>query len=89
MCANETRVMPFIPTKSVARMSMSCFLGNVYTAKSCKGKNRDPDALKLGPVSEGRQPPQKTLALQDSQGLGTGLTTLPWKRLLSRNMKKQ
>jgi hypothetical protein len=46
-----TRVMPFIPTKSVACMSKSWLLGNVYTAKSCKDKKRDPDALKLGLVS--------------------------------------
>jgi len=42
--------MPFIHTKSVACMSTSWLLGNVYTAKSCKGKKRDPDALKLGLV---------------------------------------
>jgi hypothetical protein len=29
-------------------MSTSWLLGNVYKAKSCKGKKRDPDALKLG-----------------------------------------
>jgi hypothetical protein len=28
-------------------------------------------------------------ALQDSKELGMGLTTPPWKRLLSRNLKKQ
>jgi hypothetical protein len=49
--ANKTRVMPFIPAKSVACMSTSWLLGNVYTAKSCKGKMRDPDPLKLGLVS--------------------------------------
>jgi hypothetical protein len=43
--ANKPRVMPFIPTKSAACMSTSWLLGNVYTAKSCKGKKRDPDAL--------------------------------------------
>jgi hypothetical protein len=48
---NKTRVLPFIPTKSVAWMSMSWLLGNVYTAKSCKGKKRDPDGLKLELVS--------------------------------------
>jgi hypothetical protein len=42
--------MLFIPTKSVACMSTSWLLGNVYTAKSCKGKKRDPEALKLGVV---------------------------------------
>jgi hypothetical protein len=47
---NKTRVMPFIPTKSVACMSTSWLLGNAYKAKSCKGKKRDPDALKLGLV---------------------------------------
>jgi hypothetical protein len=36
---NKTRKMPFIPTKSVACMSMSWLLGNVYTAKSCKAKS--------------------------------------------------
>jgi hypothetical protein len=41
----QTRVMPFIPTKSVACMSTSWLLGNVYMAKSCKGKKPDPDAL--------------------------------------------
>jgi hypothetical protein len=41
---NKTQVIPFIPTKSVAYMSWSWLLGNVYTAKSCKGKRRDPDA---------------------------------------------
>jgi hypothetical protein len=45
---NNTAVMPFIPTKSVAGMSTSRLLGNVYTAKSCKGKKLDPDALKIG-----------------------------------------
>jgi hypothetical protein len=48
---NKTRVMPFIPTKSVACMSTSWLLGNVYTAKSCKGEKRAPDALELGLVS--------------------------------------
>jgi hypothetical protein len=47
---NKTRVMPFIPTKSVTCMSASWLLGNVFTAKSYKGKRRDPDALKLGLV---------------------------------------
>jgi hypothetical protein len=46
---NNTQVMPFIPTKSIA--CMSTLLGNVYTAKSCKGKKQDPDTLKLGLVS--------------------------------------
>jgi hypothetical protein len=46
---NRARVMSFIPTKSVACMSTSWLLGNVYMAKSCKGKKRDP--LKLGLVS--------------------------------------
>jgi hypothetical protein len=44
------------PTKSVACMSTSWLLGNVYLAKSCKDKKRAPDALKLGLVSYGRQP---------------------------------
>jgi hypothetical protein len=48
---NNTRVMSFIPTKSVACMSTPWLLGNVYTAKSRKGKKRDPDGLKLGLVS--------------------------------------
>jgi hypothetical protein len=30
--------MPFIPTNSVACVPTSWLLGNVYTAKSCKGK---------------------------------------------------
>jgi hypothetical protein len=34
-------------SKSVAYMSTSWLLGNVYTAKSIKVKKRDPDALKL------------------------------------------
>jgi hypothetical protein len=46
----RSRVMPFIPTKYVACMSTLWLLGNVYTAKSCKGKKRDPDSLKLGLV---------------------------------------
>jgi hypothetical protein len=29
-------------------MSTSWLLGNVYTPKSCKGKKRDPDVLKIG-----------------------------------------
>jgi hypothetical protein len=82
---NKTPVMPFIPTKSVACMSKSWLLGNIYTAKACTGKKRDPDALKLGLVSEGRQPWQKTSALQDSRGLGVGLTTPPWKRLVTKS----
>jgi hypothetical protein len=49
-CTNKIRVMLFIPIKSVTYMSTSWLLGNVYTAKSCKGKKRDPDALKLGLV---------------------------------------
>jgi hypothetical protein len=48
---NKTRVMPFTPTKSFAFMSTSLLLGNVYTAKSCEGKKRDPGALKLRQVS--------------------------------------
>jgi hypothetical protein len=52
---DKTRVMPFISTKSVACMSTSWLLGNVYTAKSCKSKKRDNDALKLGLLSYWRQ----------------------------------
>ena len=48
---NKTRVKPDIPTKSYTCMSTSRLLGNVYTAKSCKGKKRVPDALKSGLVS--------------------------------------
>jgi hypothetical protein len=48
---NKTLVMPFIPTKSVACMSTSWLLGNVYTAKSCKGKKAKSWLLKLGLVS--------------------------------------
>jgi hypothetical protein len=48
---NKTRVMPFIPTKSIACMSTSWLLGNVYTAKSSKSEKRGLDALKLGLVS--------------------------------------
>jgi hypothetical protein len=43
--------MSFIPTKSIERMSTSWLLGNIYMAKSYKGKKRDPDTLKLGLVS--------------------------------------
>jgi hypothetical protein len=46
---NKTRVMPFIATKSVACMSTSWLLGNVYTAVM-QGQKRDPDTLKLGLV---------------------------------------
>jgi hypothetical protein len=76
---NKTRIMPFISTKSVACMSTSWLQGKVYTAKSCKGKKRVPDALNLGLVSYGRQPWQKTSALQDSRGLGMGLKPHPGK----------
>jgi hypothetical protein len=48
---NKTRVMPFIPTKSVACISTSWLLGNVYTTKSCKGKENEVNAIKLGLVS--------------------------------------
>jgi hypothetical protein len=48
---NKTRVMSFIATKSVACMSTSWLLDNVYTAKACKDKKRDPDALEFGLVS--------------------------------------
>jgi hypothetical protein len=47
---NKTQVMPFFPTKSVACISTSWLLGNIYTAKLCKGKKQEPDALKLGLV---------------------------------------
>jgi hypothetical protein len=60
--------MLFIPTKSVACLSTSWLLENFYTAKSCKGNQRDPDALILG---------QKISAFQDSRGLGVGLITPP------------
>jgi hypothetical protein len=82
---DKTRVMPFIPTKSVACMSTSWLLDNVYTAKSCKDTKPDPDALKLGLVGYERLPWQKTLALQDSRGLDVGLTTPPWKRLVTKS----
>ena len=48
---NKTRVEPDIPTKSYTCMSTSWLLGNVYTAKSCKGEKRVPYALKSGLVS--------------------------------------
>jgi hypothetical protein len=41
---------PFNPTKSYAGMSTPWSLGNVYTAESCKGEERVPDAVKWGPV---------------------------------------
>jgi len=43
--------MPDIPTKSYTCMSASWLLGNIYTAKSCMGEKRVPDASKLGLVS--------------------------------------
>jgi hypothetical protein len=43
----KTRVMPFIPTKSVACMSTSWLLGNVYSLSHAKAKKRGPDAFKL------------------------------------------
>jgi hypothetical protein len=52
---NKTPVMPFIPTKSVACMSTSWLLGNVYMTKPCKGEKQDPDTLKFGLVGYGRQ----------------------------------
>jgi hypothetical protein len=76
---NKTRIMSFISTESVACMSTSWLQGKVYTAKSCKGKKRVHDALNLGLVSYGRQPWQKTSALQDSRGLGMGLKPHPGK----------
>jgi len=53
MCGyfGKTRVKPDIPTKSYTCMSTSWLLGNVYTAKSCKGEKRVTDALKSGLVS--------------------------------------
>jgi hypothetical protein len=51
MCTIKTRVMPSIPTKSDACTSMLWLLDNVFTAKSCKGEKRVPDAFKLGPTS--------------------------------------
>jgi hypothetical protein len=53
---NKTRVMPLIPTKSVACMSTSWLLGSVYMAKSCKGKKRDPDPDRKHWPSLGWQP---------------------------------
>jgi hypothetical protein len=50
--------MLFIPTKSVACMSTSWLLGNVYTAKSCKGEKRDPDALRETTLTENIGPSQ-------------------------------
>jgi len=44
-------ILPDIPTKSYTCMSTSWLLGNVYTAKSCRGEQRAPDTLKLGLVS--------------------------------------
>jgi hypothetical protein len=38
---------------------MSWLLGNVYTAKPCKGKKRDLDALKLGLSATGDNPDRK------------------------------
>jgi hypothetical protein len=86
---NKTRAMPFIPTKSVACMPTSWLLGNVYTAKSSKGKKQDPDALKCWTIQLKQITWQKTSALRNNWGLGVGLTTTPWKRILSRNLKKQ
>jgi hypothetical protein len=48
---SKTRVKWDIPAKSHTFMSTSSLLDNVYTAKSCKGGKRVPDALKLGLVS--------------------------------------
>jgi hypothetical protein len=39
------------PTKSDACKSTSWLLGNVFTAQSCKGEKRVPDAFKLGLTS--------------------------------------
>jgi hypothetical protein len=56
MYTNKARVMPFIPTKSVACMSTSWFMGNVYMAKSCKGKKQDPDTLNWDQSAKGDNP---------------------------------
>jgi hypothetical protein len=82
---NKSRVMPFIPTESVACMSTSWLLGDIYTANSCRGKKRDLDALKFGLLSWGRQPWWKTSALQVSCVLGVGLTMPSWKRLVTKS----
>jgi hypothetical protein len=88
MCTIKTRVMPSIPTKSDTCTSTSSLLGNVFTAKSCKGEKRVPDAFKLGPTSEGRQPRHKTLVLQNSWGLGVRLTTPPYKTIIVTKASK-
>jgi hypothetical protein len=58
-CTIKTRVMPSIPTKSDACTSTSWLLGNVFTAKSCKGEKRVPNAFKLGPPAKGDNPDRK------------------------------
>jgi hypothetical protein len=89
VCTIKTRVMPSMPTKSDACTSTSWLLGDIFTAKSCKGEKRVPDAFKLGPTSWGRQPWQKTLVLQNSLGLGVGLTTPPCNTIIVTKPSKK
>lgn len=51
MLTNNTQEMSCIPTKSYACVFTSWSLGNLYTAKTWKGKERVPGNLKWRPVS--------------------------------------
>jgi hypothetical protein len=53
---NKTQDMPRVPTKSCACSLTPWPMGNVNTAKSWKGGERVPDALKWRFVTYGRKP---------------------------------
>jgi hypothetical protein len=69
-CAITKQETLRIPTKPHACMSTPWSLGNRYTAKSCKGGERFPGALKWGPVrAQGEHTDRETSILQDFLGL--------------------
>ena len=69
---NKTRVKPDIPTKSYTCMSKSWLLGNVYTAKSCKGEKRVPDALNRDGSAKGDNPDRKYRSSRIAGGWARG-----------------
>jgi hypothetical protein len=57
--------MIFVATKSYACMFTPWSLGNVHMAKSCKGGERVPDALKSDLPHNGEKADRKTSTLRD------------------------
>jgi hypothetical protein len=90
MRTTKTQDMPFIPTQAYACVATPRSLVSMYTANSCKGGERVPNALKWWPVRKCRKPWQKNIDPPGLLGGGGRRVINPTKKnYLSQNLKRK